>query len=185
MQGFRHDSKSWHNNDNNDDDNNNNNNNNNCIQRSNSRFFTISSLRREPSPTHTLKWPGHNRVQITWNTLNAYHVQHVLLHSAWYKVTAQLLSWTELKSHLFELYFIGWNINRWRRGGNRSTRRKPLATSFVNDWSIRVMIIVFTSTGVCQDFLQSSHCTANCLQHARSSSSSSAFPAILDFQSGE
>ena len=28
------------------------------------RFFTISSLCREPSPTHTLKCP----VQITWNT---------------------------------------------------------------------------------------------------------------------
>ena len=36
--------------------NNNNNNNNNRIQRRNSRFlFTISSLRREPSPTRTLK----------------------------------------------------------------------------------------------------------------------------------
>ena len=27
-------------------------------------FFTISSLRREPSQTRTLKWSGHNRVQI-------------------------------------------------------------------------------------------------------------------------
>ena len=31
------------------------NNNNNRIERRNSRFFTISSLRREPSPTRTLK----------------------------------------------------------------------------------------------------------------------------------
>ena len=37
------------------------------IQRRNSRFLTISSLRREPSPTRTLKWPGRNRVQITCN----------------------------------------------------------------------------------------------------------------------
>ena len=28
-------------------------------------IFTISSLRRELFPTHTLKWPGRNRVQIT------------------------------------------------------------------------------------------------------------------------
>ena len=38
-------------------------------------FFTISSQRRELSPTHTLKWPGRNRVQITCNTSSACHVQ--------------------------------------------------------------------------------------------------------------
>ena len=41
-------------------------------------IFTISSLRREPSPTRTLKWPGRNRVQITCNASSAYHVQHVV-----------------------------------------------------------------------------------------------------------
>ena len=40
------------------------NNNNNHIEKNNSRFFTISSLRHKPSPTCTLKWPGHNCVQI-------------------------------------------------------------------------------------------------------------------------
>ena len=48
----------------------------------------------------------------------ANHVQHierfsrasVMLRAAWYEGTAQLLSFTELKSHLFELYFIGWTI---------------------------------------------------------------------------
>ena len=55
--------------------NNNNNDNNNLIQRRYSRFFTIFSQRRELSPTCTLKWPGRNRVQITCNTSNAYHVQ--------------------------------------------------------------------------------------------------------------
>ena len=93
-------------------------------------FFTISSLRREPSPTRTLKWPGRNRVQITCNTSSAYHVQHVVLRAARYEGTAQLVSLTEFKSHLFELYFIGWTIKRWRRGGNRSTWRKLLMTSF-------------------------------------------------------
>ena len=39
------------------------NNNNNRIQRHNSRFFTISSQRREPSPTRMLKWPRRNQVQ--------------------------------------------------------------------------------------------------------------------------
>ena len=60
---------------NNNNNNNNNNSNNNCIQRRYSRFFTISSQRRELSPTCTLKWPGRNRVQITCNTSSAYHVQ--------------------------------------------------------------------------------------------------------------
>ena len=32
------------------------------------------------SPTHTLKWPERNRVQITCNTLGAYRVQHVVYH---------------------------------------------------------------------------------------------------------
>ena len=53
-----------------------------------------------------------------------------MLRATWNEGTAQLLSLTELKSHLFQLYFIDWTINRWRRGGNRSTRRKPLATNF-------------------------------------------------------
>ena len=95
------------NNNNNNDNNNNNNDNNNRIERRNSRLFTISSLRREPSPTRTLKWPGRNRVQITCNTPSAYHVQHVVLRATRYEGTAQLLSLTEYKSHLFELYFIG------------------------------------------------------------------------------
>ena len=42
------------------------------------RFFTISSLRREPSPTRTLKWSEHNHVQITCNISSAYRVQHVV-----------------------------------------------------------------------------------------------------------
>ena len=42
----------------------------NHIQRRNSRFFTISSVHCEPSPTRTLSWPWSNRVQI----MSAYHV---------------------------------------------------------------------------------------------------------------
>ena len=90
----------------------------------------LQSLLRELSPTRTLKWPGHNRVHITCNTFSAYHVQHIVIPATWYEGTAKLLSLTELKSHLFDLHIIGWTISRWRRGGNRSTRRKPLATSF-------------------------------------------------------
>ena len=78
-----------------------NNNNNNLIQRRYSRFFIISSQRRELSPTCTLKRPRRSRVQITCNTSSAYHVQHVVLRATWYEGTAQLLSLTELKSHLF------------------------------------------------------------------------------------
>ena len=80
---------------------------NNRIQRRYSRFFTISSQRREQSQTRTLKWPKRNRVQITCNISRAYHVQHVVLRATWCEGTAQLLSLTELKSHLFERYFVG------------------------------------------------------------------------------
>ena len=79
---------------------------NNRIQRRKSTFFTVSSLRREPSSTRTLMWPRRDRVQITCNTSSAYHVQHVVLIATLYEGTAQPLSVTEFKSHLFELYFI-------------------------------------------------------------------------------
>ena len=80
---------------------NNNNNNNNRIQRRYSRFFAISSQRRELSPTRTLKWPGHMQ------PIELLSRASVMLRATWYEGTAQLLSLTELKSHLFELYFIG------------------------------------------------------------------------------
>ena len=89
-------------NDNDNDDNNNNNNNNNHhhnhnhnhIHRRNSRFFTVSSLRREPSPTRTLMWPKRSCVQTTCSTSSACHVQHVVLSATWYEGTAQLVSLT-------------------------------------------------------------------------------------------
>ena len=74
------------NDDDDDDDDDNNNNkkkkkkkkNNNHIERRSSRFFTISSLRREPSSTRTLKCPERNRVPITCSTSSVYHEQHVV-----------------------------------------------------------------------------------------------------------
>ena len=48
------------------------------------------------------------------------HIERLSCASAtWYEGTAQLLSLTELKSHLFELYFIGWTIKPMKEG------RKP------------------------------------------------------------
>ena len=60
-------------------------------------------------------------------TIVCNHVKHierlsrtsVMLHATWYEGTAQLLSLIELKSHLFELYFIGWTIKLMKDG------RKP------------------------------------------------------------
>ena len=42
-----------------------------------------------------------------------------ILHATWYEETAQLLNLTELKSHLYELYIIGWTIKPMKKG------RKP------------------------------------------------------------
>ena len=65
-----------------------------------SRFFTISSQRRELSQTYA---------QVARAQPCANHMQHieglsrssVMLSATWYGGTAQLLSLTELKSHLF------------------------------------------------------------------------------------
>ena len=54
--------------------------NNNDIDRCNSRYFTLSSLHHELSPTCTLKGPGHNGVQIMSNALGAYQVRRVVCH---------------------------------------------------------------------------------------------------------
>ena len=61
--------------------------------------FTVSSLRRKPSPTCTLKWPRRNRVQITRSTSRAHHVLHDVCHAV--RQDSQLLNLTELNSHLF------------------------------------------------------------------------------------
>ena len=63
--------------------------------------------------------PGRNRVQITCNTSSANHVQLVVLSATWYEGTAQLLSLTELKSHLFEFLFYWLNHLPMKEG------RKP------------------------------------------------------------
>ena len=76
------------------------------IERYKSRFFTITLLHREPSPTCTLKWPEHNHVQTTRNTSSAYHVQHVILRAKRHAGTAQQLSLTKFKSHLFEFILL-------------------------------------------------------------------------------
>ena len=100
---------------------NNNNNNNNRIERRYLRFF-YNLL--------TVPWAVSNTyAQVARAQLCANHVQHierisrasVMLRATWYEGTAQLLSLTELKSHLFELYFIGWII-------------KPVKVSFVVLW---------------------------------------------------
>ena len=88
--------------------NNNNNNNNNRTERRSLRFFIISSPRHESSPTRTVRSSGPGAIVCkSGATSSAYHVQQVVISATWYEGTAQLLSLTEFKSHLFELYFIG------------------------------------------------------------------------------
>ena len=69
-------------------------------------FFSLLTAPRTVSNTYA---------QVAQAQSSANHVQHierlsrasVMLHVTWYEGTAQLLSLTELKSHLCELYFIG------------------------------------------------------------------------------
>ena len=53
--------------------------NDNRTERLNSKSLQ-SSLRRELSPTRTLKWPGRSDVRITCHISSAYHVQYVVCH---------------------------------------------------------------------------------------------------------
>ena len=84
----------------------NNNNNNNRIQRCYSRFFTISSQRRELSPTRTFKWPGH--VQ----NIERLPCASVMLRATWYEGTAQLLSLTELNRIYLSFILLAEPLNR-------------------------------------------------------------------------
>ena len=89
------------------------NNDNNRIQRRYSRFLTISSQRREPSPTRTIKWPA--RAQLCAN--HVHHIERwsrasVMLRATWHEGTAQLLSLAELKLDLFELVSLAESLNR-------------------------------------------------------------------------
>ena len=43
-------------------------------------YNLLTAPRTVSSPTHTLKWPGRNRVQITCKTSSARYVQHVVCH---------------------------------------------------------------------------------------------------------
>ena len=102
---------------------------NNCIERHNLRFVTISSLCRKLSPARILKWPGRNHVQITCNTLSAYHVQPAVCHLVQRDGSAIKFDRDEI-AVISALSLLAETINRWRRGENRSTQRKALMTSF-------------------------------------------------------
>ena len=77
------------------------------------------------------KTVSNTYTQVAWAQSCANYIQHMvpiicnMLWATWYVRTAQLLSLTGLKSHLFPLNIVGWTINRWRRGGDQSTLRKP------------------------------------------------------------
>ena len=76
-----------------------NNTNNNRTERRKSRFFTISSLRRDLSPTCKFRWSWRNREhsRATYRAL----ITCDMSCATRYEGTAQLISLTELKSHLF------------------------------------------------------------------------------------
>ena len=84
--------------------NNNNNNNNNGIETCNSRFFTISSLSRELSLTHS---GGQGAIVCKSSAAHQALNTCNLSCATWYEGTAELLSLADSKSHLFQLHFSG------------------------------------------------------------------------------
>ena len=121
---------SYNNNKNNNNDSNNTTNNNNRIQRHNLRVWQsphcatnhLQHVCSSGTGAIVCKSRATHQVLLTCN-MSCYMPRGM-------KRQLSYLSLTELKSHLFELYFIGWSINRWKRGVNRSTRWRPLGTSF-------------------------------------------------------
>ena len=83
-------------------------------------FFTLSTLRHELSPSCTLKWPVHNHVQITCYLSTATWCEGTISYQVWQ-------SWNRI---YFSFILLAETIYWWKRGGNQSTRRKPLTTSF-------------------------------------------------------
>ena len=97
------------------------------IERYKVRFFTVSSLRHELPPTRTLKWPGFSRVQITCNTSGTHHMHmcHVVRRDG------SAIKFDKVWiAYLWVLFLLAETINQWKRGGNHSTLRKPLAMNF-------------------------------------------------------
>ena len=105
---------------NNDDNNNNNNNNNNHIERHNSRFLQ--------SPHCTTNCLQHKHSSSLGTIMCKSHATHWVLFM--YNMLCVIWCKGIAKLHLFELYFTGWTIDWWRRGGNWSILRKTLMTGF-------------------------------------------------------
>ena len=75
-------------------------------------------------------WPGRNGVQVTCNTSSAYHVQVSCYLPLGTKGQLSYSVWQSWNRIYLSFILLAEPLNRWRRGGNRSTRRKPLTTSF-------------------------------------------------------
>ena len=61
-------------------------------------FLQSPHCARELSQTRMLKWAGRSRVQITCNTMSAYHVQHVVCHMAQRDISANKIDRVEIVS---------------------------------------------------------------------------------------
>ena len=70
------------------------------------RDFTISSLRREPSPTRTFGWPERSGVQMTCNTLSTYHVLRAMCHVARRDSSAVKFDRVEIAFNLALFYWL-------------------------------------------------------------------------------
>ena len=100
------------------------------IQRCNLRFFTIFSQCCELSLTRMLKWPGRSHVQMMCNTSSTYLMPVSCYVPYGTKGQLSYRVWKSLNSLFFCVILLAEPLNRWRRGGNWSTRRKPMAVSF-------------------------------------------------------
>ena len=98
--------------------NNNKSNNNNRIERRDLRSFTISDPHCAANRLQHIRSSGPGAIVCKSRAAHGALIMRNISCATWYEGTAQLLSLTELKSQLFELYFIAWTINRMKEGRN-------------------------------------------------------------------
>ena len=106
----------------------NSNNNNNLIERRKSRF--LQSPHCAANSLQDVRSSGQGAIACISRATHRALITCNMSCAAWNEGTVQQSRLAKLELHLFSFILLAETVNRRRRGGNRSNRRKPLTTSF-------------------------------------------------------
>ena len=93
------------------------------------RDFFLQSPHRAVNCLHHVRSSGQGTIVCKSHTSSIYHVQHAVCHVVRRHSSATMFDKVEI-AFILALISLTETINQWRRGGNMSTRRKPLTSSF-------------------------------------------------------